>query len=211
MIAMSNLEEFAKVVAKDVKRFETDYTSKAELEAKDYIEGKTEYQILKHQVESLVKQNQTLQEQLALIKPAPRRAPMGYCIEVINNRKSIWFDNGSGLSSLGDSQIGWGRSQDFNNNPSGSFDFPQSIIKTSMGIATVDSWKKAGATYWANEITVLNPVKNKDDYNWSNARFVDKSVRSGWAWEREANVIRIMYELGVWDAKTVESLGAVRR
>lgn len=208
---MSNLEEFAKVVAKDVKRFETDYTSKAELEAKDYIEGKTEYQILKHQVESLVKQNQTLQEQLALIKPAPRRAPMGYCIEVINNRKSIWFDNGSGLSSLGDSQIGWGRSQDFNNNPSGSFDFPQSIIKTSMGIATVDSWKKAGATYWANEITVLNPVKNKDDYNWSNARFVDKSVRSGWAWEREANVIRIMYELGVWDAKTVESLGAVRR
>ena len=41
--------------------------------------------------------------------------------------------------------------------------------------------------------------------------FVDKSVRSGWAWEREANVIRIMYELGIWDAKTVESLGAVRR
>lgn len=212
MIAMSNLEEFAQAVGRDVKRFETDYTSKAELEAKDYIEGKSDYQILKHQVESLVKQTQTLQEQLALVKPTPRRAPTGYYVQVVNGIKTVWFDNDSGLKYLpGDGQIGWGRSQDFNNNASNSFDFPQSIIKTSMGIATVDSWKKAGATYWANEITVLNPVKNKEDYNWSNARFVDKTVRSGWAWEREANVIRIMYELGIWDGKTVESLGAVRR
>ena len=204
-------QESLRGLERKFETFKEQQFTKEEFNSKDCITGSTEYQILKHQVESLVKQNQTLQEQMALIKPAQRRAPMGYCIEVINNRKSIWFDNGAGLSSIGDNQIGWGRSQDFNNNPSGSFDFPQSIIKTSMGIATVDSWKKAGATYWANEITVLNPVKNKDDYNWSNARFVDKSVRSGWAWEREANVIRIMYELGIWDAKTVESLGAVRR
>ena len=208
---MSNLEEFAQAVGRDVKRFETDYTSKAELEAKDYIEGKTEYHILNHQVEELVKQNKALKEQLAFVKPVPRRAPTGYYIQVLNGIKTVWFDNGSGLSSLGDTQSGWGRSQNFNNDINGSADFGQSIIKTSMGIATIDSWKKAGATYWANEITVLNPVKNKDDYNWSNARFVDKSVRSGWAWEREANVIRIMYELGIWDAKTVESLGAVKR
>ena len=79
---MSNLEEFAQAVGRDVKRFETDYTSKAELEAKDYIEGKTEYQILKHQVEELTKQNKVLQEQLALVKPAPRRAPMAYTIDL---------------------------------------------------------------------------------------------------------------------------------
>ena len=211
MIAMSNLEEFAQAVGRDVKRFETDYTSKAELEAKDYIEGKSDYQILKHQVEELTKQNKVLQEQLALVKPAPRRAPMGYCIEVINDRKSIWFDNGSGLSSLGDTQSGWGRSQNFNNNIDGSADFGQSIIKTSMGIATVDTWKKTGATYWGQEISVLNPIKNKDDYDWSNARFGEKGNKAQWAWEREANVIRIMYQLGIWDAKTVESLGAVRR
>ena len=211
MIAMSNLEEFAQAVGRDVKRFETDYTSKAELEAKDYIEGKSDYQILKHQVEELTKQNKVLQEQLALVKPAPRRAPMGYCIEVINDRKSIWFDNGSGLSSLGDTQSGWGRSQNFNNNIDGSADFGQSIIKTSMGIATVDTWKKAGATYWGKEISVLNPIKNKDDYDWSNARFGEKGNKAQWAWEREANVIRIMYQLGIWDAKTIESLGAVRR
>ena len=90
---MSNLEEFAKVVAKDVKRIETNYATKAELEAKDYIEGKTEYQILKHQVESLVKQNQTLQEQLALVKPAPRRAPMAYTIDLNSSPPVAWFDN----------------------------------------------------------------------------------------------------------------------
>lgn len=208
---MSNLEEFAQAVGRDVKRFETDYTSKAELEAKDYIEGKSDYQILKHQVEELTKQNKVLQDQLALVKPAPRRAPMGYCIEVINDRKSIWFDNGSGLSSLGDTQSGWGRSQNFNNNIDGSADFGQSIIKTSMGIATVDTWKKTGATYWGQEISVLNPIKNKDDYDWSNARFGEKGNKAQWAWEREANVIRIMYQLGIWDAKTVENLGAVRR
>ena len=80
MIIMSNLEEFARAVGRDVKRFETDYTSKAELEVKDYIEGKSDYQILKHQMEILVKQNQALHEQLALIKPASRRAPMAYTI-----------------------------------------------------------------------------------------------------------------------------------
>ena len=129
----------------------------------------------------------------------------------LNDRKSSWFDNGSGLSSLGDTQSGWGRSQNFNNNIDGSADFGQSIIKTSMGIATVDTWKKAGATYWGKEISVLNPIKNKDDYDWSNARFGEKGNKAQWAWEREANVIRIMYQLGIWDAKTIESLGAVRR
>lgn len=205
-------QESLRGLERKFETFKEQQFTKEEFNSKDCITGSTEYQVLKHQVESLVKQNQTLQEQLSLIKPAPRRAPTGYYVQVVNGIKTVWFDNDSGLKYLpGDSQIGWGRSQDFNNNASSSYDFPQSIIKTSMGIATVESWKKSGATYWANEITVLNPVKNKDDYNWSNARFVDKSVRTGWVWEREANVIRIMYELGIWDAKTVESLGAVRR
>lgn len=212
MIAMSNFEEFARAVGKDVKSIKEQQLTKSEFNSKDCITGNSEYDFLKRSVQELMRQNKSLQEQLALIKPAPRRAPTGYYIQVVNGVKTVWFDNDSGLKNLtGDSQIGWGRSQDFNNNVSGSFDLPQSIIKTSMGIVTVDSWKKAGATYWDNDITVLNPVKNKDDYNWSNARFVDKSIRSGWIWEREANVIRIMYELGIWDAKTVESLGAVRR
>lgn len=211
MIAMSNLEEFAQAVGRDVKRFETDYTSKAELEAKDYIEGKTEYQILKHQVESLVKQNQTLQEQMALVKPAQRRAPMAYTIDLNSTPPVAWFDNGCGLDVGGNTTIlGANRSQGFGNNAP-FYDFPNAIIRTSMGIINVDVWKKANFNYWHDTVKVLNPLKSADDYDWSNARLTERGSMHEYQWNNQRNIIRVMYQLGIWDAKTVESLGAVRR
>lgn len=211
MIAMSNFEEFARAVGNDVKSIKEQQLTKSEFNSKDCITGNSEYDFLKRSVQELMKQNKSLQEQLALVKPAPRRAPTGYCIQSLNGKKTIWFDNNAGLDLSGDTQLGWGRSQNLNNNIDGSADFPQAIIKTSMGITTIDSWKKSGATYWGKELSVLNPIKNQDDYDWANARFGEKGNKAQWAWEREANVIRIMYELGIWDAQIVESLGAVRR
>ena len=211
MIAMSNLKEFAKAVGRDVKRFETDYTSKAELEAKDYIEGKTEYQILKHQVESLVKQNQTLQEQLALIKPVPRRVPMAYTVDLNSTPPIAWFDNGCGLDTGGNlTLLGANRSQGFGNNAP-LYDFPNAIIRTSMGIINVDVWKKANFDYWSDVIKVLNPIKSADDYDWTRARLTERGSMYEFRWNNQRNIIRIMYQLGIWDGKTVESLGAVRR
>lgn len=211
MTAMSNLEEFAHAVGRDVKRFETDYTSKAELEAKDYIEGKSDYQILKHQVESLVKQNQTLQEQLALVKPAPRRAPMAYTVDLNSKPPIAWFDNGCGLDIGGNLiLLGANRSQGFGNNAP-LYDFPNAIIRTSMGIINVDVWKKANFDYWHATVKVLNPLKSADDYDWTNARLSEQGSLASWRWDNQKNVIRVMYQLGVWDGKTVESLGAVRR
>ena len=217
MIAMSNLEEFAQAVGRDVKRFETDYTSKAELEAKDYIEGKTEYQILKHQVEYLVKQNQALQEQLALVKPTPRRAPMAYTLDRSSVPWTIWFDNGCGLQLPSYAETatiygyGYGQSIDLQNKRWDSFPLVGNIISLSSGNLTLDNVKNTvDAIYWADDTTVLNPIKNKDDYTWINARCGEKGSKSQWAWEREANIVRVMYQLGIWDAKTVESLGAVR-
>ena len=214
---MSNLEEFAQAVGRDVKRFETDYTSKAELEAKDYIEGKTEYQILKHQVEYLVKQNQALQEQLALVKPTPRRAPMAYTLDRSSVPWTIWFDNGCGLQLPSYAETatiygyGYGQSIDLQNKRWDSFPLVGNIISLSSGNLTLDNVKNTvDAIYWADDTTVLNPIKNKDDYTWINARCGEKGSKSQWAWEREANIVRVMYQLGIWDAKTVESLGAVR-
>ena len=208
---MSNLEEFAQAVGRDVKRFETDYTSKAELEAKDYIEGKTEYQILKHQVESLVKQTQTLQEQLALVKPAPRRAPMAYTVDTNSTPPIAWFDNGCGLDVGGNlTLLGANRNQGFGNNAP-TYDFPNAIIRTSMGIINVDVWKKASFDYWGDGIKVLNPIKSADDYDWTNARLSEQGNLASWRWNNQKNLIRVMYQLGIWNAKTVESLGAVRR
>ena len=208
---MSNLEEFAQAVGRDVKRFETDYTSKAELEAKDYIEGKTEYQILKHQVESLVKQNQALQEQLALVKPAPRRAPMAYTVDTNSTPPIAWFDNGCGLDVGGNlTLLGKNRYKPWDQIPPG-WDFPNAILRTSLSVIDIEVWKKSDFTYWGNHIKVLNPIKSADDYDWTNARLSEQGNLASWKWNNQKNVIRVMYQLGIWDAKTVESLGAVRR
>ena len=211
MIAMSNLEEFAQAVGRDVKRFETDYTSKAELEAKDYIEGKTEYQILKHQVESLVKQTQTLQEQLALVKPAPRRAPMAYTIDLNSTPPVAWFDNGCGLDVGGNPVIlGKDRYKAWDA-AAPHWDFPNAILRTSLAVISLEVWKKANFDYWGDNIKVLNPIKSADDYDWANARLSEQGNLALWRWNNQKNPIRVMYQLGIWDSKTVESLGAVKR
>lgn len=211
MIAMSNLEEFAKAVGRDVKRFETDYTSKAELEAKDYIEGKSDYQILKHQVEELTKQNKAFQEQLALIKPAPRRAPMAYTIDLNSTPPVAWFDNGCGLDTGGNPVLlgktyykPWNQESPF-------WDFPNAILRTSLAIIDIDIWKKANFDYWHDVVKVLNPLKSADDYDWTRARLTERGSMYEYQWNNQKNIIRVMYQLGIWDAKTVESLGAVRR
>lgn len=185
MIAMSNLEEFAQAVGRDVKRLETDYTSKAELEAKDYIEGKSDYQILKHQVEELVKQNKVLQEQLALVKPAPRRAPMAYTIDLNSTPPIAWFDNGCGLDVGGNPVIlGKDKFKPWDTNAPG-WDFPNAIIRTSMGIINVDIWKKANFDYWGDHVKVLNSIKSADDYDWTNARLSEQGNLASWRWNNQ--------------------------
>lgn len=211
MIAMSNLEEFAQAVGRDVKRFETDYTSKAELEAKDYIEGKSDYQILKHQVESLVKQTQTLQEQLALVKPAPRRAPMAYTIDLNSTPPIAWFDNGCGFDTGGNTVLLGKNSFKPWDKAVPGWDFPNAILRTSLAIIDIEVWKKTDFAYWGDYIKVLNPIKSADDYDWTNARLSEQGNVAAWRWNNQKNLIRIMYQFGIWDAKTVESLGAVRR
>jgi hypothetical protein len=216
VIAMSNLEEFAQAVGRDVKRFETDYTTKAELEAKDFIEGKSEYQILKHQVESLVKQNQVLQEQLNLVRPVIRKAPMAYRLDRSGVPWTIWFDNGCGLqinSHPTDGDIyGYGRDVNCSSTRWEYLTLVQNIISCSRGTLTLEYLKSniINADLWSFDVTTLDPIENKDDYDWSNARFHEQKNLQSWEWANHSNVIKIMYELGIWDAKTVESLGAVR-
>ena len=191
--------------------FKEQQFTKEEFNSKDCITGSTEYQVLKHQVESLVKQNQTLQEQLALVKPAPRRAPMAYAIDLNSSPPVAWFDNGCGLD-VGDNLtiLGAKRTQGLSNQPP-VYDFPNAIIRTSMGILGLDEWKKARFDYWHDTVKVLNPLKSADDYDWARARLTERGTLHEYQWNNQRNIIRVMYQLGIWDAKTVESLGAVRR
>ena len=191
--------------------FKEQQFTKEEFNSKDCITGSTEYQVLKHQVESLVKQTQTLQEQLALVKPAPRRAPMAYTIDLNSTPPIAWFDNGCGLD-VGNNLIilGAKRSQGLSNQPP-VYDFPNAIIRTSMGILGLDEWKKARFDYWHDTVKVLNPLKSADDYDWTRARLTERGSLQEYQWNNQRNIIRVMYQLGIWDGKTVESLGAVRR
>ena len=208
---VAETQESLRGLERKFETFREQQFTKEEFNSKDCITGSTEYQVLKHQVESLVKQTQTLQEQLALVKPAPRRAPMAYTIDLNNTPPIAWFDNGCGLDIGGNLiLLGANRSQGFGNNAP-LYDFPNAIIRTSMGIINVDVWKKANFDYWHATVKVLNPLKSADDYDWTNARLSEQGSLTSWRWDNQKNVIRVMYQLGIWDAKTVESLGAVRR
>ena len=85
---VAETQESLRGLERKFETFKEQQFTKEEFNSKDCITGSTEYQVLKHQVESLVKQNQTLQEQLSLIKPAPRRAPMAYTIDRSTNKKN---------------------------------------------------------------------------------------------------------------------------
>ena len=210
-IQVTETQESLRGLELKFETFKEQQFTKEEFNSKDCITGSTEYQVLKHQVESLVKQTQTLQEQLALVKPAPRRAPMAYTVDLNSTPPIAWFDNGCGLDVGGNTTIlGANRSQGFGNNAP-LYDFPNAIIRTSMGIINVDVWKKANFDYWHATVKVLNPLKSADDYDWTNARLSEQGSLASWRWDNQKNVIRVMYQLGIWNAKTVESLGAVRR
>ena len=204
-------QESLRGLERKFETFKEQQFTKEEFNSKDCITGSTEYQVLKHQVESLVKQTQTLQEQLALVKPAPRRAPMAYTIDLNSTPPIAWFDNGCGLDVNGNLTIlGAKRTQGLSNQPS-VYDFPNAIIRTSMGILGLDEWKKARFDYWHDTVKVLNPLKLADDYDWSNARLTERGTLREYQWNNQRNIIRVMYQLSIWDTKTVESLGAVRR
>ena len=212
----SNFEKTAEGLSAKFETFRKQQFTREEFNSKDCITGSTDYQILKHQVESLVKQNQALQEQLALIKPAPRRAPMAYTIDRSTNKKIAWFDNGCGIDIGDNSDVALGYGQPYNiTKQLGYIGFPNMIVKTSKGISTIEDWQmSADVSYWNDTVVVLNSLKNKNDYDWTNAVLNPKDpnpAKYGLYSKFQKNIIRIMYELGIWDAKTVESLGAVKR
>ena len=210
-IQVTETQESLRGLERKFETFKEQQFTKEEFNSKDCITGSTEYQVLKHQVESLVKQTQTLQEQLALVKPAPRRAPMAYAIDLNSSPPVAWFDNGCGLD-VGDNLtiLGAKRTQGLSNQPP-VYDFPNAIIRTSMGILGLDEWKKARFDYWHDTLKVLNPVKSADDYDWTRARLTERGSMHEYQWNNQRNIVRVMYQLGIWNAKTVESLGAVRR
>lgn len=155
------------------------------------------------------------------LKPkVERHAPMGCTLDTSTKPWTVWFDNGCGL------QIPsyWNNSSVYST--ANWFDFrfdglamPATIMRASLGGKLFiedlkNNGKPIGATYWDENAKVLNPIRNDSDYDWSKAYLNEATAKEGdsnFAFRRNHTVIKLMYQLGVWDGSTVESFGAVRK
>lgn len=155
------------------------------------------------------------------LKPkVERHAPMGCTLDTSTKPWTVWFDNGCGL------QIPsyWNNSSVYST--ANWFDFrfdglamPATIMRASLGGKLfIEDLKNnrnpIGATYWDENAKVLNPIRNDSDYDWSKAYLNEATAKEGdsnFAFRRNHIVIKLMYQLGVWDGSTVESFGAVRK
>ena len=151
-----------------------------------------------------------------------RHAPMGCTLDISTKPWTVWFDNGCGLQM----PSYWNNTSIYST--ANWFDFrfdgmamPATIMRASLGgklfIENLKNDKQSiGAPYWDENAKVLNPIRNDSDYDWSKAYLNDASAKAAeggetFAIRRNHTVIKLMYQLGVWDGSTVESFGAVRK
>ena len=144
-----------------------------------------------------------------------RHAPTAWSLDRSTKPWTIWFDNGCGFQ-----MPSWWNSAAFYcygnaggwNNILTLYERPKDIISVARGAIIIEDLKQGKAVdfnyarYWKEDFIVLNPIHDKNDYDWSNAKINDVSEVQNQKW-----IVRTMYELGIWDSATVESFGAVRK
>lgn len=145
-----------------------------------------------------------------------RHAPTGYSLDTSTKPWTIWFDNGCGFQMPNwwnnKAFYSYGRDESRWNNKFDIYDHPRNIEKVSRGVITAEDMaqgKKVDsnyASYWNDSFVVLNPIRDRNDYDWSNVKFNDISDVNNQKW-----IARTLYELGIWSGETFESFGAVRK
>lgn len=149
------------------------------------------------------------------IKERQKRPPTGYALDTSTKPWTIWFDNGCGfqMPSYWNSKAFYAYGTD--NTVTSRFyiyEHPRNIIKVSKGVITPENFKNKEkldanySSYWNESFIVLNPIRDRNDYDWSNVKFNDISDVNNQKW-----IARTLYELGIWSGETFESFGAVRK
>ena len=158
-----------------------------------------------------------LQEKLKSLNTV-RRAPTGYTLDRTTTPWTIWFDNGCGLqmSEYGTAATvyGYGFSASYIDNNIVTFPIIPNIMRVSNGSLTIEKIKtlKGYADFWSPSIKIINPIRDRDDYDWANARFNPESLSNNhYSFVRQQYFIRTMYELGIWSKSDVEGFGAVKK
>ena len=147
-----------------------------------------------------------------------RRAPTGYTLDRTTTPWTIWFDNGCGLQmpeySTTATVYGYGFGASYTDNNITTYPIIPNIIRASNGSLTIEKIKtiKGGADFWSPSIKIINPIRNRDDYDWENARFNTEALsNNSYQYVRQQYFIRTLYELGIWSDDDVLSLGAVKK
>lgn len=143
----------------------------------------------------------------------PNQGPSSWTLDRSTTPWTIWFDNNTGIQ-FPDYQTtatvyGYGFSTNLNTMTFDGYPLVSNIIKASRGAITVENFKskKGGFDYWSPSTLVINPINDKNKYDWSNA-FGDEGTNEG-SYQRKPYFCRTMYELGIWSDEDVISLGAV--
>lgn len=149
-----------------------------------------------------------------------RRMPMSYYLDRTTVPWTIWFDNGCGLQlpqsytpqdlEKNNSAYGYGVANGINLGIVAQYPIPAQVIKTSMGSVSKQTWRNATniTGYWHSTTVVLNPINDITDWDFSGVVLNPKDT--GTYLEKQKNVVRVMFELGVWSEQDIEGFGAVK-
>ena len=149
-----------------------------------------------------------------------RRAPTSYTLDRTTTPWTIWFDNGCGLQfpeyPKTGTIYGYGFKGDCYNTNISTYPLPPIIMSVSHGTLTLEKLKSITnggyADYWGDTTKVINSINYSYKYNWDNARFNKEALsHDGYTYNRQKNLIRVMYELGIWSDEEVLSLGATKK
>ena len=149
-----------------------------------------------------------------------RHAPMAWTLDRTTNPWTIWFDNGCGLQFLDYATMatiyGYGFSVNTQNTSLDTWPLMGTIISASRGTLTLNNISKlhGSADYWGPNTTVINPIKtDASNYDWSNVYFndEDRAKSDDYHYNRQRNIFRVMYELGIWSIDDIKPFGLTKK
>lgn len=138
-----------------------------------------------------------------------RRAPMMYTLDRRTNPWTIWFDNGCGLqlpdTPFDNAAYGYGVSPNINNTTWVNSPIVGNIISASRGTLTLDSvTNSVNGYFWGPNIKVINPVNDASTMDFSDY-YINQTETNK---QNHKNIVRVMYELGVWNAHDISQFSA---
>lgn len=149
-----------------------------------------------------------------------RHAPTGWTLDRTTNPWTIWFDNGCGLQipdyATGATIYGYGFSVNIQNTNLDTWPLIGGIMSASHGTLTLDAISKLHgyADYWGPNTTVINPIRtDASDFDWSNVYFndEDRAKSDDYHYNRQRNLFRVMYELGIWSIDDIKPFGLIKK